>query len=288
MLIRNAIYFWNDIVSFQKDAKVLNITMTNQSHQKSATEFIRLLEIMYRLRAECTWDKKQTNETLRSLSIEETFELSEAVLKGDDQEIKGELGDLLLHIVFYSKIGSEKEAFDMTDVLHSICEKLIYRHPHIYGDVEVKDDNEVKKNWEKLKLKEKGRTSVLEGVPKGLTGLLKAYWLQEKAAGVGFDWETKEDVWKKVNEELHEWKDAIEDGDPLEIENELGDLLFALVNYTRFVNLNAEDALERSNIKFINRFQYIEKCAVDQGKIMGEMTLDEMEDLWQEAKKKGL
>ena len=262
--------------------------MANQSHKKSGAEFIRLLDIMDRLRAECPWDMKQTNETLRSLSIEETFELSEAILKGDNQEIKGELGDLLLHIVFYSKIGSEKEAFNMTDVLHAICEKLIYRHPHIYGDVKVQDDNEVKKNWEKLKLKEKGRTSVLEGVPKGLTGLLKAYRLQEKAAGVGFDWETKEDVWKKVNEELHEWKDAIEDGDPLEIESELGDLLFALVNYTRFVNLNAEDALERSNIKFIDRFQYIEKSAVDQGKIMGEMTLNEMEDLWQEAKKKGL
>jgi len=262
--------------------------MTNPSHQKSAAEFIRLLEIMDRLRAECPWDKKQSNETLRSLSIEETFELSEAIIKNDDQEIKGELGDLLLHIVFYSKIGAEKKAFDMTDVLHAICEKLIYRHPHIYGDVEVKDDEEVKKNWEKLKLKEKGRTSVLEGVPKGLTGLLKAYRLQEKAAGVGFEWETKEDVWEKVNEELHEWKEAIDNKDMVEMENELGDLLFALVNYTRFIDLNPEDALERSNMKFINRFQYIEKCATEQGKEMGEMTLDEMEVLWDEAKKKGL
>ena len=262
--------------------------MTNQSHNKSAAEFTRLLQIMDRLRTECPWDKKQTNETLRTLSIEEIFELSEAIISGDDQEIKGELGDLLLHIVFYSKIGSEKGAFDMTDVLHAICEKLVYRHPHIFGDVEVQDDEEVKKNWEKLKLNEKGRTSVLEGVPKGLTGLLKAYRLQEKAAGVGFDWKQKEDVWKKVNEELHEWKDAIEGGDPVEIENELGDLLFALVNYTRFVHLNAEDALERSNRKFINRFQYIEKCALESGKNIGEMTLDEMEVKWQEAKKKGL
>lgn len=230
--------------------------MTNKSHEKAALEFKRLLEIMDRLRAECPWDQKQTNETLRSLSIEETFELSEAILDNDSQEIKKELGDLLLHIVFYSKIGSEKGDFDMAEVINAICDKLIYRHPHIYGDVEVQDAEEVKKNWEKLKLKEKGRSSVLEGVPKGLTGLLKSFRLQEKAAGVGFDWNTKEDVWHKVNEELHEWKEAIDNDQPKEMEEELGDLIFALVNYTRFINLNPEDALERSNKKFIRRFQF--------------------------------
>ncbi len=262
--------------------------MANHSHKKSADEFVRLLELMDRLRAECPWDKKQTNETLRTLSIEEIFELSEAILNGDDQEIKKELGDILLHIVFYGKIGSEKGAFEMSDVLHGICEKLIHRHPHIYGDVKVKDEQDVKRNWEKLKLKEKGRESVLDGVPMGLTGLLKAYRLQEKAAGVGFDWNRREDVWDKVNEELHEWKEAIESGDAKHMEEELGDLLFALVNYTRFVHLNPEDALERSNKKFIDRFQFIEKSAALEGKDIEGMTLEEMESKYQEAKKKGL
>ncbi|MEQ8323044.1 MAG: nucleoside triphosphate pyrophosphohydrolase [Vicingaceae bacterium] len=262
--------------------------MANQDHSKAALEFKRLLEIMDRLREECPWDRKQTNQTLRTLSIEETFELSEAILSNDDQEIKKELGDLLLHIAFYSKIGSEKGSFDMADVIGSICEKLIHRHPHIYGDVVVKDENEVKRNWEKLKLKEKGRTSVLDGVPKGLTGLLKAYRLQEKAAGVGFDWEKPEDVWNKVNEELHEWKEAIDQGDSAKMEEELGDLIFAMVNYTRFIDLNPEDALERSNRKFIKRFQYIEEQAAKQGQGIGDMTIDEMEVHYRQAKKKGL
>ena len=180
--------------------------MAKKNHKEAAEQFIRLLEIMDRLRDECPWDRKQTNETLRTLSIEETFELSEAILHDNDAEIKKELGDLLLHIVFYSKIGTEKKAFNMAGVIDAICEKLIFRHPHIFGDVEVADEEEVKKNWEKLKLKEKGRTSVLDGVPAGLTGLLKAYRLQEKAAGVGFDWNDRADVWEKVNEELHEWE----------------------------------------------------------------------------------
>ena len=261
--------------------------MPETNHEEAAAQFNRLLKIMDQLRAECPWDRKQTNESLRSLSIEEVFELSESILEGNDAEIKKELGDLLLHIVFYARIGSEKNSFDMAEVIDAICEKLIHRHPHIFGDVKVKDEEEVKRNWEKLKLKEKGRTSVLDGVPKALTGLLKAYRLQEKAAGVGFDWEKSEDVWEKVNEELHEWKEAIEDRDQDKMEEELGDLLFALVNYTRFIGLNPEDALERSNRKFIHRFQYIEKRAKENGKVMGEMSLDEMEEYYQEAKRAG-
>ena len=256
------------------------------NYEEAAKSFVRLLEIMDRLREECPWDKKQTNETLRTLTIEEVHELSDAIIEDKGDEIKKELGDILLHIVFYSRIGNEKNQFTVSDMIETICEKLIFRHPHIFGDVEVKDENEVKQNWEKLKMKE-GRKSVLEGVPKSLTGLLKAYRLQEKAAGVGFDWNEREDVWQKVHEELHEWKEAIEEGDELAMEDELGDLIFSLVNYTRFIGLNPEDALERSNKKFIRRFQHIEKRAGEMKRELSDMTLDEMEELYQESKKIG-
>lgn len=252
-------------------------------HKAAAESFVELLEIMDRLREECPWDRKQTNETLRMLTIEEVHELSDAILDNDDNEIKKELGDILLHIVFYSKIGNEKGKFTVSQMIDTISEKLIHRHPHIFGDVEVADEEEVKKNWEKLKMKE-GRTSVLEGVPKSLTGLLKAYRLQDKAAGVGFDWNNKEDVWQKVHEELHEWKEAIEGGKRDEMEDELGDLLFSLVNYTRFIGLNPEDALERSNKKFIKRFQFIEEKAREAGKQVSDLSFDEMEALYQKGK----
>lgn len=265
--------------------KIIKSPIVNSNHQDAAKSFVNLLEIMDRLREECPWDRKQSNETLRILTIEEVHELSDAILGKNDDEIKKELGDLLLHIVFYSKIGNEKGKFTVSEMIETISEKLIHRHPHIFGDVEVQDENEVKRNWEQLKMKE-GRKSVLEGVPRSLTGLLKSYRLQEKAAGVGFDWQNADDVWDKVNEELHEWKEAIEKKDKNEMEAELGDLLFALVNYTRFVDMNPEDALERTNLKFIRRFQYIEERAREKGKLISEMSFTEMEELYQEGKRK--
>lgn len=255
------------------------------NYKEAADSFVRLLEIMDRLREECPWDRKQTNESLRTLTIEEVHELSDAILSENSEEIKKELGDILLHIVFYSKIGTEKGSFSVSEMIETIIDKLIFRHPHIFGDVTVKDEAEVKRNWEKLKMKE-GRKSVLEGVPNSLTGLLKAYRLQEKAAGVGFDWKEPEDVWKKVNEELKEWKEAIESGNKDEMENELGDVIFSLVNYSRFINLNPEDALERTNKKFIKRFQFIETKAAEKGGIISDLTFDEMEDYYRESKKK--
>lgn len=247
--------------------------------------FKRLLDIMDDLRAQCPWDKKQTLESLRYLTIEETYELSDAILENDMDAIKKELGDLMLHLVFYSKIGSEKNAFNIKDVLESITEKLVYRHPHIYGDVEVADANEVKDNWEKLKLKE-GKKSVLEGVPKSLPPLVKAVRMQEKASGVGFDWEAAHQVWDKVIEELTELKKEVEDGrDKDKMEDELGDLFFALVNYSRFLDINPEDALERTNRKFLNRFQYMEQKVKESGKTLHEMSLKEMDVYWEEAKK---
>ena len=261
--------------------------MGNTLYKEATDQFLRLLEIMDQLRSECPWDKKQNNESLRSLTIEETFELSEAILENDVKEIKNELGDLILHIVFYSKIGSESNDFNIKDVISDICDKLIFRHPHIYGDTTVKDAEEVKRNWEKLKLKE-GRKSVLAGVPKGLTGLLKSYRLQEKAAGVGFDWKRKEDVWEKVQEELLEWKQAMETDKKEDIEEELGDLLFSIVNYARFLNINPDDALERTNIKFIKRFQFIEKQAKEMDSSIDELSFEEMEAFYQESKKKEL
>lgn len=247
--------------------------------------FERLLNIMDELREGCPWDKEQTLESLRYLTIEETYELSDAILNNDLDEIKKELGDLMLHLVFYAKIGSEKKAFDITDVLNSICDKLIYRHPHIYSDVKVSGAGEVKQNWEKLKLKE-GKESVLEGVPVSLPPLVKAVRMQEKARGVGFDWEKPEQVWEKVLEELNELKAEVNKGsDKAKMEDELGDLLFALVNYSRFLDINPEDALERTNKKFKFRFQYLEKKAKEMGKELSEMSLAEMDVFWEEAKR---
>lgn len=251
--------------------------------------FDRLLTIMDELRANCPWDKKQTLESLRHLTIEETYELSDSILGGDLQEIKKELGDIMLHLVFYAKIADEKNAFDLVDVLHGICDKLIHRHPHIYGDVTVKDDEEVKQNWEKLKLKEKGNDSVLGGVPKTLPALVKAMRIQEKARGVGFDWEKKEQVWEKVEEEMQEFRNEFnaESDQPVnqkEAMAEFGDLLFSLINYSRFVHINPEEALERTNRKFIKRFQYLETESLKDGKQISEMTLAEMDKYWEEAK----
>ena len=246
--------------------------------------FDRLLTIMDELRTQCPWDKKQTMETLRHLTIEETYELGDAILNDDLEEVKKELGDVLLHIVFYSKIGSEKNSFDIADVANEICDKLIHRHPHIYGDIKVKDEAEVKRNWEKLKLKE-GRTSVLEGVPKSLPALVKASRIQEKVAGVGFDWEEPNQVWEKVEEELAEFKVEVEQLDQDKMEAEFGDVLFSLINYARFVDINPENALERTNKKFIKRFQYLEAKAKENNKELQDMTLKEMDVYWEEAKK---
>ncbi|MDQ7961699.1 nucleoside triphosphate pyrophosphohydrolase [Flavobacterium lindanitolerans] len=254
------------------------------SRQQKLDAFGRLLDIMDDLREKCPWDKKQTLQTLRHLTIEETYELGDAILDNDLQEIKKELGDLLLHIVFYAKIGSETNDFDIADVCNDICEKLIYRHPHIYGDVTVADEEEVKQNWEKLKLKE-GKKSVLEGVPKSLPALVKASRIQDKVKGVGFDWEEPHQVWDKVEEEIQELQEEIKNGDQDKIESEFGDVLFSMINYARFLKVNPEDALERTNKKFIKRFQYLENKAGELGKQLSEMTLAEMDVFWNEAKK---
>ena len=245
--------------------------------------FSRLLDIMDELRAECPWDQKQTFESLRHLTLEETYELGDAILEGNRTEIKKELGDLLLHIVFYAKLGSEEKAFDIADIAEEICEKLIFRHPHIYADVKVKDEVEVKKNWEALKLKE-GKKSVLQGVPKGLPALIKAQRIQEKAAGVGFDWPNKAEVWAKFEEELEELKQAEESNNLLAVEEEFGDLFFSLINYARFLKINPETALEKTNIKFKKRFEYIEKKATESNTELTNMSLPQMEKYWIEAK----
>jgi len=247
--------------------------------------FERLLAIMNDLREKCPWDRKQTLESLRHLTIEETYELSDAIVEGDLEEVRKELGDLFLHLVFYSKIGEEKGAFDVADVLNGICEKLIHRHPHIYGDVVVQDEEEVKANWEKIKLKEgKGDRSVLEGVPKSLPALVKAIRIQDKARGVGFDWEKPEQVYEKVQEELAELTVEV-DQKTDKVEAEFGDVLFSLINYARFIGVNPEDALERTNKKFIKRFQYLEHESKKDGKKIGEMSLEEMDHYWEAAKK---
>jgi XTP/dITP diphosphohydrolase len=246
--------------------------------------FNRLLDIMDDLREKCPWDRKQTLESLRHLTIEETYELADAILDDDLEEIKKELGDLLLHIVFYSKIGSEKQAFDIADVANSISEKLIDRHPHIYGDVEVENEEQVKQNWEKLKLKE-GKKSVLEGVPKSLPAMVKANRIQDKVSGVGFDWEEPHQVWEKVQEELSELNAEIKNGDQEKIQSEFGDVLFSMVNYARFIHVNPENALERTNKKFINRFQFLEEAAKKAGKKLSDMSLAEMDVFWNKAKK---
>jgi XTP/dITP diphosphohydrolase len=256
--------------------------MNTRAQQLEA--FGRLLDVMDDLRAQCPWDKKQTMESLRHLTIEETYELGDAILNNDLTEVKKELGDVLLHIVFYAKIGSETQDFDIADVCNELCEKLIFRHPHIYGDVQVADEEEVKRNWEKLKLKE-GKKSVLEGVPKGLPALVKASRIQDKAKGVGFDWEEPAQVWEKVQEELQELQAEVLTQNHDAIEAELGDVLFSLINYARFLKVNPEDALERTNKKFISRFQYLEQKAEQLGKNLSEMSLAEMDVFWNEAKK---
>jgi XTP/dITP diphosphohydrolase len=253
------------------------------------TAFLRLLTVLDTLRTQCPWDKKQTMETLRHLTIEETYELSDAILEGDLSEIKKELGDLMMHLVFYARIGSETNDFTITDVLNGVCDKLINRHPHIYGDVEVENEEDVKRNWEQLKLRE-GNKSVLGGVPTSLPALVKASRIQEKARGVGFDWEEKEQVWAKVEEEMQEFKaefniaeNAIIDKE--KAEGEFGDLLFSLINYARFIDINPENALEKTNKKFIKRFQFLESKAKENGKALQDMTLAEMDVYWNEAKK---
>ncbi|MBE9585064.1 nucleoside triphosphate pyrophosphohydrolase [Mucilaginibacter sp. JRF] len=251
--------------------------------------FERLLKIMDDLRENCPWDKKQTIESIRHLTIEETYELSDAILSGDLQEVKKELGDIMLHLVFYARIASETNEFNITDVVNGICDKLINRHPHIYGDIEAEDEAAVKRNWEQIKLKE-GNKSVLGGVPASLPALVKASRIQEKARGVGFDWEDKSQVWEKVEEEMQEFKaefnvDNGTDIDHEKAEGEFGDLMFSLINYARFININPEDALEKTNRKFIKRFQYLETKANEQGKKLHDMTLAEMDVFWNEAKK---
>ncbi|KAF0203090.1 MAG: dITP/XTP [Bacteroidetes bacterium] len=248
------------------------------------TAFERLLTIMDELRAGCPWDKKQTLESLRYLTIEETYELSDAILEKDMNEIKKELGDLMLHLVFYSKIASETNAFDITDVLNGICDKLVHRHPHIYSDVTANDAETVKNNWEKIKLGEGSKKTVLGGVPASLPAMVKAYRIQEKARGVGFDWDHVGQVWDKVQEELGELQYEKLNGSPEKIEDEFGDLLFALINYARFIDINPEDALERTNKKFIRRFNFIEQKVNETGKSMHDMTLAELDVFWNEAK----
>jgi XTP/dITP diphosphohydrolase len=248
--------------------------------------FGRLLDIMDELREQCPWDKKQTMDSLRHLTIEETYELCDAILDNDMEEVKKELGDILLHMVFYAKLGSEKKAFDIADVLNGICEKLIFRHPHIYGDVEVQDEEEVKRNWEKLKLQEKGEnSSVLEGVPTSLPALVKAVRMQDKVRGIGFDFANKKDVWAKVKEELAEFEAEVEVDDTTKMEAEFGDLLFSLVNYSRHVNINPEDALERTNKKFRKRFQAMENAIHVDNKNLSDMNLAQMDVYWEKVKK---
>ena len=245
--------------------------------------FERLLKIMDELREQCPWDKDQTMDSLRYLTIEELYELSDAILNKDMEEVKKELGDILLHIVFYSRIASETNDFDISDVIHAVCDKLVHRHPHIYGDVKVKDAIEVKRNWEKLKLKE-GKKSVLEGVPKSLPAIVKSFRIQEKVRGIGFDWDNKNQVWDKVLEEIEELKIEVEKGDKDKIESEFGDVLFALTNYSRFINVNPEDALERTNKRFIKRFQIMETLIEKENLKLDEMNLQEMDVYWDKAK----
>ncbi|NLO50432.1 MAG: nucleoside triphosphate pyrophosphohydrolase [Bacteroidales bacterium] len=247
--------------------------------------FGRLLTIMDELRAGCPWDKKQTFESLRYLTIEETYELSDAILENNPKEICKELGDLMLHLVFYARIGSETGDFDIKDVLDGIAEKLIARHPHIYSNVQVADDEDVKNNWEKIKLKEKGRKTVLGGVPNSLPAMVKAFRMQEKARGVGFDWKETEQVWEKVNEEIGELLQEVARGDAAAMEKEFGDLLFSLVNYARFIGVNPEDALERTNRKFLHRFNYIEEQARKNGNALHQLSLEQMDALWNQAKR---
>lgn len=271
----------------QSDLRMAVIPPKEESSPGKAFE--RLLTVLNTLRSDCPWDKKQTMLSLRHLSIEELYELTDAILDNDLPEIKKELGDLMMHLVFYAKIAEEQKAFDITDVLNTVCEKLISRHPHIYGDISVSSEEDVKRNWEQLKLKE-GNKSVLSGVPKSLPALVKAYRIQDKVKGVGFDWDDKSQVWEKVEEELREFKEefTIEDANQIDhdkVEEEFGDVLFSLINYARFLNINPESALEKTNKKFIKRFAYLEEQSQKDGKNLQEMTLAEMDSYWNEAKK---
>jgi XTP/dITP diphosphohydrolase len=263
------------------------ISTPDPERARKLEAFDRLLTIMNELRENCPWDKKQTIDSLRHLTVEETYELSDAILEGDSNQIKKELGDLLLHIVFYARIASEVNAFDISDVIDSLCQKLIERHPHIYGDVVANDEETVKANWEKIKL-QKGSKSVLEGVPVSLPAMIKAMRIQDKARGVGFDWERKEQVWEKVQEEMEEFRREVQRAeaghDRTTVMNEFGDLLFSLVNYARFLGIDPEEALERTNKKFIKRFQYLEAASARDGKKLGEMSLAEMDVYWERAK----
>jgi len=286
---------WTKLVKYHPDSgkrkgQLVLLLLKIRFMDPRIQSFAKLLDIMDELREKCPWDREQTFDSLRHLTLEETYELSGSIMEKDPDGIKKELGDLMLHIVFYAKIASEIEAFDIKDVLDSICEKLIRRHPHIYGDVQVKDAGEVRDNWEKIKMSE-GRESVLGGVPHSLPALVKAYRIQEKASGAGFDWDKISQVWEKVVEEMHEFKREVEcaqeDCDRHKLEMEFGDLLFALVNYARFIDINPEDALERTNRKFIRRFQYVEQGARDTGRALHQMSLDEMDAFWNEAKRAG-
>jgi XTP/dITP diphosphohydrolase len=253
--------------------------------EEKAAAFIRLLKIMDELREKCPWDKKQTLESIRHLSIEEVYELSDAILSGKMDSVKKELGDLLLHVVFYARIASETNSFDIKDVIESLCEKLIFRHPHIYGNVKAETDEEVKQNWEQLKQQEKdGNKSVMSGVPQSMPALLKAYRIQEKARAVGFDWERPEQVYEKVKEELSEFEQEVKDKNKALAEKEFGDILFSLINYARFLDINPEDALEQTNRKFIRRFEYMENKVKETGKKIAEHKLEELDRFWNEAK----
>ena len=256
---------------------------------KRLEQFERLLNIMDDLREKCPWDKKQTLESLRHLTIEETYELCDAIIEGDLEELKGEIGDLMLHMVFYSKIASEKQVFDIGDALKFVCDKLVHRHPHIYGDVKAETEEEVKANWEKIKLEEKGKNqskkTVLQGVPNSMPSLVKAVRIQDKVKGVGFDWDNKDQVWEKVQEELNEFKVEVDAGRKEEMEQEFGDLMFSMVNYARFIGINPEDALEKTNKKFVNRFTKMEEQINLEGKDLKEMNLEEMDVYWEKAKR---
>ena len=254
------------------------------SNEELAQAFLRLVKIMDELREQCPWDKKQTIQTLRSLTIEETYELADSIGDEDWKGIKEELGDLLLHILFYSRIGKEQNQFQLIDVINNICSKLIHRHPHIYGDVKVQDEEEVKQNWEKLKLNE-GKKSILSGVPRALPSVVKALRLQEKAKQVGFEWDAREQVWEKVHEEMGELQEAVQQDNKDQMENELGDLMFSIVNYARFLDVDPETALERTNKKFIARFTKMEQQAISEGKPLAEMSLAEMDAIWNSIKK---
>jgi XTP/dITP diphosphohydrolase len=251
--------------------------------KKELAAFDRLLNVLNELREKCPWDRKQTMESLRNLTIEETYELADAILKNDDTEIKKELGDLLLHIVFYAKISDEKGKFNITDVIHSLCDKLIQRHPHVFGDTNVKDHKEVEENWEQIKMKE-GYRSILSGVPDSLPALIKANRIQQKVRGVGFDWDQKEQIWDKVKEELEELEDEVKQSDREKIESEFGDLLFSIINAARLYDVDPENALEKTNQKFTKRFKYLEKKTVAEGLSLKKMNLDEMNHYWDQAK----